>query len=52
MIVGKDADYLGFIQTNEKWFIATKTIIDKFYAYLNSINNHSKISVQHKYPTR
>jgi hypothetical protein len=37
LINSKDADYLGFIRENEKWFIATKTIIEKFFNYSQSI---------------
>ena len=29
-LVEKNADYLGFIRENEKWFQVTKTIIEKF----------------------
>ena len=37
MVNGKDADYLGFVRENEKWFQATKTIIEKFFNYSQAI---------------
>ena len=36
---GKDADYLGFVRKNEKWFQATKNIIEMFYKYLQAIKS-------------
>ena len=37
VVNGKDADYLGFVRENEKWFQATKSIIEKFFKYSQAI---------------
>lgn len=39
LINGKDADYLGFVRENEKWFQATKNIIERFYKYSQALKN-------------
>lgn len=37
LVNGKDADYLGFVRENEKWFQATKNIIERFFKYSQAI---------------
>ncbi|RYZ62878.1 MAG: hypothetical protein EOO14_00890 [Chitinophagaceae bacterium] len=37
LVNGKDSDYLGFVRENEKWFQATKTIIENFFNYTQAI---------------
>ena len=37
LVNGKDTDYLGIVRENEKWFQATKIIIEKFYLYSQAI---------------
>lgn len=37
MVNGKDTDYLGIVRENEKWFQATKNIIELFYKYLQGV---------------
>ena len=39
LVNGKDADYLGFVRENEKWFQATKNIIERFYKYSQAIKS-------------
>ncbi len=39
LVNGKDADYLGFVRKNEKWFQSTKNIIEMFYKYLQAIKS-------------
>jgi hypothetical protein len=35
VIVGENADYMGFVRENESWFIATKGIVEKFFSWFN-----------------
>jgi hypothetical protein len=37
IVNGKNADYLGFIRENEKWFQATKKILKSFFDFSQSI---------------
>lgn len=37
LVVNNDADYLGFVRKNENWFRATKSIIERFFIYSQSI---------------
>lgn len=37
LVNGKDADYLGFIRENEKWFQATKNILKSFFDFSQSL---------------
>ena len=39
LVNGKDADYLGFVRENEKWFKATKIIIANFFIFSKSLKN-------------
>ena len=37
LISSKNADHLGFVRENERWFQVTRTIIDKFFSYSEAI---------------
>ncbi len=39
LVNGKDADNLGFVRENEKWFQVTKNIIERFYEYVQAIKS-------------
>ncbi len=39
IVTGEDSDYLGIVRENEKWFQATKNIIEEFYKHLKAIKD-------------
>jgi hypothetical protein len=46
VVNGKNADYLGFVRENEKWFQETKNIIEIFIKYYKQLKADKKSSTQ------